>query len=254
MKLTGLQVLTIAQNAGRETVARAGRMLSLFTSQQATFKINDERVRDKIKTILRTNGSVSLTHKIDDKLTRSFIRSDQHASRKLDSAISKYQPSLDHLSLFIDSSKYPLSKEKLAKILYPALSVLPTEIEASEKLARIGRMFLEAQCQAYMMQLPSRNMPEIVSGYDFSRYEDGSCEALYDPVQLTRFLQANGLFESVILDFNSHERQREDQAISTLYRLVGTILQSYGFRKTSEFLRDRVIDGTNGLMRFRIDR
>lgn len=251
MKLSGLQVLSIAQNAVRDTIIRAGSVFSLFASQNSRF---DRSAQDQIKNILQANGSVSLTRKIDDKLTRRHLNSEQQATRKFDLVKSKYMPSLEYLAEFVDTSKYPIPDKELTKILYPALSVLPTEIDSSEKLLHVGKIYFEVQCQAYMMQLPSRNATELVAGFDYSRYQDGTCESLYDSRLLDRFLEANGLVGSIILDFNAHESMRHKQAVNALYRIIGTLLMLHGPRKTSEFIDQRVIGGINGLMRLRVDR
>lgn len=175
-------------------------------------------------------------------------------TKKLDIASSKYQSSLDFLALYIDIESYPVSKTQLARIMYPALSALPTETDLNEKLARVGRIFLELQCQAFMLHLPSRNTAQMVNGYDFSRFEDGSSDALHNQTHLIRYLKANGLHESIILDFNAHEHTRDEQAVSAFYRIIGTLIVSHGAEKTSGFVNDRVIGGINGLMRLRVDR
>lgn len=253
MKLTGLQVLNIARNAVRDTSFRSGRVLSLFPSQ--AFQVeHDKPVQLEIKSILQVNGSDSLTSKIDDKLTRRYLKSERAVKRKLENASSKYKASLEYLARFIDTLKYPIPDKEMTKILYPALSVLPTEIESSEKLLRLGKMYLEVQCQAYIMQLPSRNTNELVSNFDYGRFQDGTCESLYEPSLLNRFLKENGLVDSIILDCDAHESTRNDQAVNALYRIIGTIAILHGPRRASEFIDQQVIGGMNGLMRFRIDR
>lgn len=254
MKLSSIQIVKFAQNAVKETLARAERHFANFAAQRIGRSVKDSTIHKQMNQILEKNGSASLTFKIDDKIIRENLRSERRATRKQDTAKTRYQQSIDHLAMFVDTEKYPIVEKDLARILYPAISTLPTEADKSEKLSRSGRMFLEIQCQAYMMQLPSRNKTEKLDSFDYSRFRDGSCDALYQPELLNQFLRENGIYDSIILDYSAHESTRQEQAVFALYQLVGTLVTSYGPQRASEFINARVIGGSNGLMRFHIEK
>lgn len=126
-----------------------------------------------IESLLRNVESQSLTLKVPDRKINPLLRSIPSVSKKVKFIEQRHASSIDYYTtrVLASSESYDLPRAMKIRIIFPALSNLPSELDGQVKLATVGRTFLEMCGWSYCMKhFRPRTRPipgSLVNGYNF---------------------------------------------------------------------------------------
>lgn len=241
MKLLGLAKLDIARTAAQETLAYVAKSVTKFGPLK---KSNSPQINHEINRILRLNGSVSVTPKVFDREVDQSLKA-KYKSQLRQHVLTKpiNSTKLNHVMTFFQNK---INRSDVERLIYPNYGLLPTTRNDIWQAVEMGKLYFELQCQLSILNLPSESAFKI-GNCDFSRYENKSVTSLYRPEVLEKYITSSGLENAVINVTDSDSNMKV--AHNILYGGLGFMLLQRGEEETKFFLKNKIIDGYEGLMK-----
>lgn len=157
------------------------------------------------------------------------------------------------LEMFL-GKEFELSQTLKLHIMTPALRGFPQVVWDFQKLYDLGQQLLEIYVNIFLMtslRVGKERSRNLVNGKDFEKVVPPVRINLLQRENVAKFLFAWSLQKALIYPNTQRqydEEERADHAIEALYLLVGAVYKELGSHKVEEFIQQRVLMGTKGLI------